>query len=81
MRPIERKHRSQMNAIMEALTQVFPGYGISLMVFELDKPGSPHTAGRINYISNAERASMLTALKEFIARSEGRFHDEPHGQQ
>ena len=77
MSPIEKKHRAQMNAIMKALTEVFPGYGVALMVFEMDQPDRPRVPGRINYISNAERESMLVALKEFIARHEGRVVDGP----
>jgi hypothetical protein len=56
-----------MNTVMDALTRVFPDHGIALMVFDLDAPG------RMNYICTAERASMLVALKEFIARHEGRM--------
>lgn len=76
MSPIEKKHRAQMNAIMQALTDVFPGYGIALMVFDLNK-GDTGKPGRMNYICNAERESMLTALREFIARHEGRVVDGP----
>lgn len=77
MSPIEKKHREQMNAIMQALTEVFPGYGVSLMVFDMGKPDEPRKSGRINYICNADRASMLLALKEFIARHEGKVVDGP----
>ena len=32
--------------------------------------------GNVNYISNANRDEVLTMLKEFIARQEGRFIQE-----
>ena len=41
-----------------------PGTGFALFTFDLDGPG------HISYISNAERTSMMTALKEFIANVE-----------
>lgn len=43
--------------------------GFCLLLFPFSGKGD----GRINYISNAERADMLTAMKEFIARNEGRI--------
>lgn len=46
------------------------GYGFALLVFSFGD------FGRMNYISNAERPDMLAALKEFIARAEGRFVDD-----
>jgi len=48
-----------------------PGYGFALLVFGLGE-----TAGRMNYISNADREDMLAALKELVARFEGRYSDE-----
>jgi hypothetical protein len=69
--PIEQAHRDAMEAIMKALAELFPGMGITLMIFDLgDK-------GRMNYVSNADRADMLIAMKEFIARHEGRMPSEP----
>lgn len=78
MRPIERKHRAQMAEILAVLTDVFSGYGVTLIVFELDRPEAPHKPGRINYISNAQRASMISSLKDFIARHDATILDEPH---
>lgn len=47
-------------------------YGFALLFFPLgdNKPGD-----RTNYLSNAERTSMLSAMKEFIARAEGRYFE------
>lgn len=71
MDPIEQAHREAMQAIMTALAELFPGMGIALMVFDFGEKG------RMNYISNASREDMLIALKEFIAKHEGRLMDEP----
>lgn len=70
---IETKHRKLMNAIATYLAVVFKGFGFTLLVYDLNAI----TAGRINYISNANRADMITAMKEFIAANEGRAHDAP----
>lgn len=35
--------------------------------------------GRVNYVSNAERADMITAVKEWLARAEGRLQEPPAG--
>jgi hypothetical protein len=71
MDPIEKKWRHLMTDTMVALTKSFPGMGVGLMVFDLDKPG------RMNWISNANRADMIVAMKEFIARNEGRVMAKP----
>lgn len=42
--------------------------GFALFVFEFGKT----SGGRVNYISNAGRADMLIAVKEWLARAEGR---------
>jgi hypothetical protein len=47
-----------------------PGWGFALLVFPFVEGD-----GRMNYISNAERGDMLTALKELVARMEGRMHE------
>lgn len=75
--PIEEKHHIFMNAAATALADVFEGYGFALLVFELGKADGIRT----NYIRNANRADMITAMKEFIARSGGRAHDAPGAKQ
>ena len=47
--------------------------GFVLLVFPFDHPAGART----NYVSNAERADMIVALKEILARFEGRVVD--HG--
>jgi len=37
------------------------GWGFALMVFRMNAPG------RMNYLSNAERSTMITALEELVA--------------
>lgn len=46
-------------------------YGFALLMFGMTGDES----SRMNYISNCERESMLAALKEFIARAEGRYDE------
>lgn len=66
--PIEKKHSAAMNAVAHTLDQVFAGYGWALLVFEQNT-----TKGRMNYISNSNRADMLRAMREFIAKNEAEF--------
>jgi len=67
---IEEKHRTQMNALAALLQDEFPEYGFALLVFDFNSPG------RMNYISNAQRADMVNALKELITK----FESQTHGQ-
>lgn len=79
--PIHEEYRTQMNAIAKVLDETFNGLAatreagqrkiaFALLVFPF---GEPSDDRRSNYISNANREDMLAAMKEFIARSEGRF--------
>lgn len=68
--PIEEKARKQMNQLAELIDSVTPeGMGFCLLMFEMNNTKGD---GRMNYISNANRESMVLALKEFVARNEGR---------
>lgn len=51
-------------SIHGALKAYFPGSGFVLIVFPFNKPGL------CNYISDAERTSMIEALKEAVKRLE-----------
>lgn len=78
--PIESKHLMIMNALAQLIgEEINPTgeklNGFALLVFPFGQPNGEH---RCNYISNAERDDMLATMKEFIARSEGRFQ-EPGG--
>lgn len=79
--PISPEYTAMMNSLAMALDASFNGdakaadrkNGFVLLVF----PFGDHANGqdRINYISNAVRADMIVAMKEFIARCEGRHHE------
>lgn len=74
--PIEERFREQMNSLGKLLDQAFnPTWpkriGFALLVFPFgDDPG------RMNYLSNSERKDMIAAMKEFIARAEGKMGPE-----
>jgi hypothetical protein len=77
MRPfVVANVQASMNRVAEILDEVFEGRGFALLVFPLNDQG-----GFMNYISNAQREDMLTAMREFIAASEGRTFDPPKGVQ
>jgi hypothetical protein len=65
-----------MNRVADILGDVFEGRGFPLLVFPLNDQG-----GFMNYISNAQRDDMLTAMREFIATSEECAFDAPKGAQ
>jgi hypothetical protein len=81
--PIEPNYHNIMNGMAKALDEVFNGQappppiiwqrkvGFCLFVFEFGKTDN----GRVNYISNAERAEMITAVKEWLGRAEGRVSE------
>lgn len=71
MDPIDPKLRDDMNLVGRMLSAVFKPFGFTLLVFDVNRHD-----GRMNYISNANRADMLVAMKEFIAKHEGRAPEE-----
>ena len=62
--------------LAETLDRAFNGeasghdrkFGFALFYFEFGKT----EGGRVNYVSNATRADMLVAVREWLARAEGR---------
>jgi hypothetical protein len=66
-----------MRDVAEALDKLLNGEGLPprngfvLLVFPFNGP----VGARTNYISNADRETMLTGFKEIIARFEGRYHE------
>ena len=78
--PIEAKHHANMNALAQGIDEILNGkrrpgkkrqLGFILLVAEFGKIDN----GRVNYISNGERADMLAMLREYLARAEGRYSD------
>lgn len=74
----------QMQAAMSALDEAWNGgakdsdrkVGIVILTFPFGGPKD----GRVNYIGNGERDSVRIALKELLARWEGRYAETPPGQ-
>jgi hypothetical protein len=86
--PIQADYRDQMNAMAAALDEAFngprlpgiprkPKVGFCLLSFEFGKT----EGGRVNYISNGERADMIAAMHEWLARAEGRYHEGSEARQ
>lgn len=86
--PIQPEYREKMNALAQALDDVFNGpatgtdrkTGFVLIVFpfeEAEKAKAGDT-GRANYISNARRDEVVIMLKEQIKRFEGQPEIEGH---
>lgn len=63
--PDYNKTREAMNAFAQTMTELFPGLGFALLLFDFNEPGMS------NYISNAERATMVLALREAADRLSG----------
>lgn len=75
--PIQKEAHGVMNALARLLSDALKPFGFALLVF----PFGDNPKGRMNYISNAQRADMIIAMKEFIARSEGFDVDTPDTKQ
>lgn len=75
--PVQPELRELMNeighiiggALKEHTRKEKERYGFCLLMFALEAPG------RMNYIANVNRGDMLAAMKEFIARNEGRYDE------
>jgi len=77
--PIEAEYAEQMKMLAHFIDDYFNGpakerrVGFCLMLFNFgDGPG------RCNYISNAERADVVTLLKEQLARFQGQPEMKGH---
>lgn len=82
--PIEEKHRQMMNGLAAGIDDVLNGaycprdqrkIGFVLLIAEFGKM----EGGRVNYISNGDRDSMITMLREYLARVEGRYAEPAAG--
>lgn len=75
--PIDDRYQAAMNRVAEVLDRQFNPVigerkvGFVLLISEFGKI----EGGRVNYISNGERADMIAMMKEYIARAEGRYAD------
>lgn len=82
--PIEPAFRELMNGTARILDETFNGpakgkdrtVGFVLLLFHMNSEGDRES--RCNYISNANRANIVTMLKEQIARFEGQSDVEGH---
>ena len=57
-----QKEQEKMRLLAKNISRQIPGMGFALFVFEFNEPGIS------NYISNADRDSMIKALEETLER-------------
>ena len=70
----DEKAEKALKEIGELLGKAMPeGYGFNFLMFNFGE------GGNMFYISNAQRADMLKAMKEFIAKQEGGEPQTPVG--
>jgi hypothetical protein len=73
------KQHELLQAVAQGLDDIFNGterpkrIGFAVFVFEFGQT----SGGRVNYVSNADRADMMVAVKEWLARHEGRALEAP----
>lgn len=65
---------SAINSVLNGDSKPAP-HGFVLLVFPFDGP----KGARTNYVSNADRSTMLAGLKEIVARFEGRYQEADAG--
>lgn len=76
-RPIPDKHKEALNNVAKFLDEgLNPGtkkeVAFALLIF----PFGERIDSRVSYISNGSREEMICALREFLARLEGRHIEE-----
>jgi hypothetical protein len=75
--PIQPQFHATMNQLAGELDRRFNPpprqrtVGFALFSFEFGKT----EGGRVNYISNGNREDMIVAVKEWLARAEGRHQE------
>lgn len=80
--PIEQNFRIFMQEVAIVLDELLNGkggdkkLGFCLHIFKFGEIED----GMVNYISNANRADMIAATKEGLARVEGRYLESPSKQ-
>jgi hypothetical protein len=80
MAKIEEKYRQKMNLLGRVLDETFnpPGRPKKAAFVLLLAEFGDIKGGRVNYISNGDRADIISMLHEILARFEGRASfDEP----
>lgn len=83
--PISADQRDLMRALAASLDELFNGQAhapnpkVGFVLFSFNFGAV--TGGRVNYISNANRADMIVAVKEWLARAEGRVAETPDTRQ
>lgn len=76
--PIQAAYRQQLNDLAKAIDVILNGderpkrLGFCLLMAEFGKIDG----GRVNYISNGDRADMIAMVKEWLARAEGRYSEQ-----
>lgn len=82
--PIQKQHLEIMNGLAAGIDDVLNGadlprserkIGFILLVAEFGRM----EGGRVNYVSNGSREDMLTMLREYLARVEGRYAEPGSG--
>lgn len=73
--PIQAQYREKMNALAATLDKTFNKDRHNRTTFFVLLTGefNKMDGGRVNYISNGQREDMVSALKELLARFEGRY--------
>lgn len=78
--PIQKQYRRAMNKLARVIDEVLngkrkpnrkPTVGFVLLTAEFGKIDG----GRVNYISNGDRETMIAMLREYLARVEGRYSE------
>ena len=73
---IEAEHKTSMNQLAGAVDDFFnhgkypKSVGFAMLLFNFGEPE------RVNYISNCDRADMIKAMREFLARATGQLGPE-----
>lgn len=75
--PREEATRNMLKSAMDAMTDVFPGCGVVLLVY----PENGKAGERTNYISNCQRKDVIASLREVAARLDGAGHKAPETKQ
>jgi hypothetical protein len=72
--PVQEEYEKKMLVMAQAINEFLNPDGVKTIGFAIlmFKLGDAADGDRMNYMCNAEREDMLAAMKEFIARNEGR---------